>query len=269
MEPIRLPKSKYLKSDMQIYYKPIADTVMHWHEFYEVTLILSGKGGQHINGQWHPLAKGTIFLMAPTDFHDIVSDPDDTLELLNIIFSEEMLDKEIYPLLYEVHGIPQQLNDADFTEIKKLYDLIADESSEVKIGQRRMMMAALERILILLTRHFIQNTPRIEVQSLQNPIRKSLVYLQNHFREPVSLSEIAHQVQMSPNYFSERFSREVGVPFQQYLQNLRLDFAKNLIKSSNLPITEICMISGFNALPHFQSTIKRRFQTTPRNFRKS
>ena len=57
--------------------------------------------------------------------------------------------------------------------------------------------------------------------------------------------------------------KETGVEFQKYIQELRLDFAMNLLKLSKLSVTEACFESGFNTLPHFSQTFKKKFGMSP------
>jgi YesN/AraC family two-component response regulator len=58
--------------------------------------------------------------------------------------------------------------------------------------------------------------------------------MQHHFRENLSLQDVARQVQLAPNYFSECFRKSVGVSYQYYLQELRISFARTLLRASAL-----------------------------------
>jgi len=48
---------------------------LHWHEFYELTLVLQGTGVNTVNGERHLLNPGDAFLLTPTDFHTIAPQP--------------------------------------------------------------------------------------------------------------------------------------------------------------------------------------------------
>ena len=61
----------------------ISSTV-HWHDFYEIDIILSGSGTTMINGKDHLLSEGTMSFLTPSDFHDITSSG---LSIFNIQFS--------------------------------------------------------------------------------------------------------------------------------------------------------------------------------------
>ena len=80
---------------------------------------------------------------------------------------------------------------------------------------------------------------------------------------------MAEKVHLTPNYFSQCFHESIGMSFQNYLQNLRIEQAYKLIKASKLTVTEICFSCGFNSLPYFITTFKKRYGESPGQVRKS
>jgi len=107
-----------------------------------------------------------------------------------------------------------------------------------------------------------------EMTTQQRQIRTALVYIHHHFREQLTLNDVAGHARLSPSYFSECFHRTTGSSFQRYLQELRLRFAVSLLHASMLPITDICSAAGFNTLSHFDRAFKRGFGRSPRDLRK-
>lgn len=77
--------------------------------------------------------------------------------------------------------------------------------------------------------------------------------------EPLTLAGVAAEACLSPHYFSERFCAATGTPFQSYLQDLRLRFARSLLTATGLGVTEVCHAAGFNSLSHFGRTYRRRY----------
>jgi AraC-like DNA-binding protein len=82
------------------------------------------------------------------------------------------------------------------------------------------------------------------------------------------LADVAQHAHLSPNYASERFRQLAGEPFQTYLQSRRLRFARSLLDSTNLDVTEICHASGFNNLSHFGRAYRRRYGEAPSRTRR-
>jgi len=73
---------------------------------------------------------------------------------------------------------------------------------------------------------------------------------------------------LSAHYFSECFHKATGYSFQSFLQLQRIQFAKALLRSSTLAVTDICFASGFHSLPHFEKAFKQKIGVSPRDYRK-
>jgi AraC-like DNA-binding protein len=269
-----LTNEQYFHSSfpLRIFRQSIRQPVeLHWHEFYELTLVLEGSGIHVLNGAGYPLGKGSLFLLTPADFHQLVPDTGSTLEVYNLIFSEEWIAEELYPLSFpHSRAYARQCDAEQLKAFAREMDRIRRECSERLPGAERIVRGALERILIDLGRNRMSDPPDVRTEGDQEsyePLRRALVYMQHHFREPLRLEDAARQARLSPNYFSETFRRFAGVSFQTYLQNLRLEFAKSLLRVSDLPVTDICHASGFGTLAHFERVFRRRTGHSPRSYR--
>jgi AraC-like DNA-binding protein len=244
---------------------------LHWHDFYELTFVLAGKGSQILNGKPHQLQPGTFFFLTPADFHEVSPDPGETLEMFDLVFTDENLSDDLRHLLF---NFPREYNTdlspANFKMVEGYFNLINNELKQKNPGYRLIIRGVLEWILVELFRNCQENNT-IELKSqpgLQNlAIQHSLIYMHNHFRLPLTLEEVAQQARLAPNYFSECFHKVVGVSFQNYLQSLRLKFAAALLATSELPVTEVCYSSGFNTLNHFARAFKQKYGQTPHVYR--
>ncbi len=270
--PKRLLKEQYMEvsRSFNIFQQHVNRLVpLHWHEFYEMCLITDGDGTNVVNGVSHRLGRGSLFLLTPADFHEVYPDEGSTLQVYNVIFSDEMLVEELRELL--LYGNAERMTDLDasmLSLVQQEYQLIEQETLVRKTGQRLMVKGALERILIVLLRHreaapSIRRRPD-EGTAGHTGVAKALVHIHHHFREPLSLKDAAREAQLAPGYFSECFHQTTGLTFQYYLQNLRLEFAASLLHASRLPVTEICHASGFRTLTHFERVFKAKYNCTPR-----
>jgi YesN/AraC family two-component response regulator len=100
-------------------------------------------------------------------------------------------------------------------------------------------------------------------------IQKALVFMREHFAEPVTLSEVARQAGLSRFHFCRLFHHETGVPFHDYLHDLRVTQAKTLLTDRYLTVTEVAYAVGFNDLSHFDRTFRRMIGRSPSEYRKS
>lgn len=100
------------------------------------------------------------------------------------------------------------------------------------------------------------------------PVRLAKKYIQNHFREQITLEEVSESVGLTPTYFSGLFKKETEVGFAKYLVNVRMEAAKELLRESNLPVVEICHSVGYNDIKHFTHNFEKSTGLKPSVYRK-
>ncbi len=242
-----------------------SDTPMHTHDYYEMELILSGKAIHTINGKSYEISKGDIYLMFPYNFHLLeIKEP---LELINIKFSEQTVNPEIlYRLVSADTHIAYRLSPQNYEKTFSLFDLLTDEYQKKQTSYQSFIKNLCECIMISMIRTLNITTP---VSSGTKPIYRSLLYINRKFREPVSLKELADEAGLSKNYFSTIFYKTFGIHINEYINNVRLDYAKNLIISTTIPITQIAFNAGFGSFPVFSRAFKSRFKISPSQMRKN
>lgn len=98
-------------------------------------------------------------------------------------------------------------------------------------------------------------------------IRQLVLYLHTHYSEDISLKEAAEKVHLNPTYLSTLFKQETGMSFTAYLANLRLSRAEELLRETNLPITEIALQCGFSSPGYFTNVFREKHGVTPSGFR--
>lgn len=98
-------------------------------------------------------------------------------------------------------------------------------------------------------------------------LSRVLLFMEHHFREDITLRAAAEQAGLSDSYFSDRFRKTTGVTFQQHLLQIRLSFAHSLMLGSQLPVTEVCYVSGFRTLTYFEKAYRSKFGSSPRQSR--
>ena len=93
-------------------------------------------------------------------------------------------------------------------------------------------------------------------------------YVQKHHREPLALGDVATAVGLSRERLSRLFHESLGVSFSQYLNQSRLSTARELLKGSELSITEIAYNSGYQSLSQFNRRFKESESLSPGDYRK-
>ena len=93
-------------------------------------------------------------------------------------------------------------------------------------------------------------------------------YLQEHLAEEISLSVLAEQFHLNPQYISQLFKSEIGVNFLVYLTNIRMEKAKKLLLSTALSIAEVAEQSGYGDYRVFTKVFKKSEGITPSQYRR-
>lgn len=93
------------------------------------------------------------------------------------------------------------------------------------------------------------------------------VWIDEHYREPITLDSIAHVLKISPYYLSHIFSQESDFTLFAYLNNLRMQKAKLMLRQETLNVSEVAYAVGFNDPGYFARMFRRYFGCVPRDVR--
>ncbi|AKP67555.1 bifunctional transcriptional activator/DNA repair enzyme AdaA [Companilactobacillus ginsenosidimutans] len=91
-------------------------------------------------------------------------------------------------------------------------------------------------------------------------------FLNNHYSENITLSSLSSQIHGSESYLRHVYKQLTGVTPQQKLMNIRLEYAKSLLKNTNDSIKSVGMSVGIDNTTYFIQCFKRRFEITPKQF---
>jgi two-component system, response regulator YesN len=100
-------------------------------------------------------------------------------------------------------------------------------------------------------------------------VGKGLAFMREHFTEAITLTDVAREAGLSRCYFCRLFHHETGVPFHDYLHELRVTRARVLLADRYRRVTEVAYAVGFNDLSHFARTFRRKVGCSPSEYRRS
>jgi signal transduction histidine kinase/AraC-like DNA-binding protein/ABC-type sugar transport system substrate-binding protein len=100
-------------------------------------------------------------------------------------------------------------------------------------------------------------------------VKRTVAYLQDNYTRPISLNEIAQEVGISKNYLSEIFHQELGISPWEFLTRYRINQARQLLKTTNLNITEVAAQIGFDDPAHFSRIFRAHLGQSPKEYRNS
>jgi YesN/AraC family two-component response regulator len=104
-------------------------------------------------------------------------------------------------------------------------------------------------------------------QKLSKPIVLCIDYIYSHIHYRITIKELAEYINISESYLSKLFHKEMGLPLSQYILNLKIEKAKNLLQYSDNNIVDISNYLSFSTQSHFIQVFQKKTGLTPHKFR--
>ncbi len=119
------------------------------------------------------------------------------------------------------------------------------------------------------TEDIIHIVSRSHSNRSKNLVVKAKEYMNEHFAEAISVSDVAEAVCISESYFKTIFKKSSGYSYSEYLTTVRINQAKNLLNRTEKSVTEIALDVGYQTPNSFSSLFKRETGMTPTQWKNS
>ena len=100
-------------------------------------------------------------------------------------------------------------------------------------------------------------------------LERVLALIEERLCEPIQVRELAESVHMSPFHFARMFKVSMGRPPHEYITLQRMERAKRLLGTSDIPLVQVATQVGYQTQAHFTGVFHRRVGVTPRTYRVS
>lgn len=224
---------------------------------------LRGKGYLKYQGALHELSRGKVCLIDCREYHMYQTDPDDLWEFLYVHFEGKT--SQDYVEHFMKQGGPVVTVDDGFQ--------IADTIHKIQELQQNMD----ERSDLLSSRYIVDLLTTVLLSVMQGGGQEEHVpgyitqvkqRLADCLNSSISLDDLTREFAVSKYHLSREFKKFTGYSPYEYLVNLRIKAAKELLKTSHWSIEEITYKVGFTNTTHFIHMFRNRENTTPLQFRK-
>ena len=274
--PDKLYLQNYDLSDTGILveYKTTGEyTPAHWHDSLELDYILNGNATFYLEGTEHKLVPGEFLVNDTNQIHEarcthtymmIVLRIDDGLiqklmgnkRNFQIICSRAELTDELIPAYLEICD-----------RLKELVTLHVRQPKGYLIATQSIALDILYRLIkdfsIPLYKEDLPEPSRSQMR-----IKEIVSYIDKHYMEPLSLEQIADVFGLNSDYFSRMFRQNIGIPFTQHINHVRLTHIYHDICTTDEPVLEVLDKHGFTNYKLFSRMFKEVYGDTPREIRR-
>ena len=245
---------------------------IHWHE--EIELLYVPKGCCHavVDGKEHVIPCGDGLFVNSNVLHEYnaVSSEEKT-ETVCILFKPGFISHESSDIFHEYiepfisdSSVPGIHLKSDTPRGNQIISLILDMISDItdKLNIHILTSMLWQKLIPILD---------TSAEGVTSPVRKRarmmLTFIQNHYAEDLSVLDIAGSANISRSECFRCFQKAVGRKPVQVLNDYRLEQAAAMLKTTDLPVSEVSLACGFGSQSYFGMLFARKYNTSPRRYR--
>lgn len=244
-------------------------TPLHWHRSIEIDLVTEGRIILKVDGKNQELRTDDWSIVNSGELHSNTwVEREDTYKGITLLISKSFLDiwleKDAY-LLYPEEEIGQE-------QIRRVIKRFGEIKQNTGKFHRAELMECLYLLVRLLGEYCIREGTENRSRQAKgiNSIKNIINYIDGHFKENISLKSVAEEFHYSPAHLSRLFKEHIGYNFYEYLQDVRLMNAVELLKKpDNMLLIDCALESGFPNIKSFIATFKKTYNCTPSEWKKA
>ena len=235
--------------------------ISNFHENPEVLWFIGGKGHVLYDGRWLPVGPGDTVVINPYAVHQVVSEEE-------LVYFCLIIDKDfcrLHAVDIKALQFTEQLRDE---RLDALLSRVVEERGHSKPFAYTAMMAAVLDVLLYLCRNY--STPRTAPLPVDGSERKlvgaAIHYIKENIASKLTVDDIAASVGLSKYYFLREFKRLTGYTPVSYINILRCEYAKELLRSGKHKVREVAVMCGFENDSYFANVFKKHTGMLPSHF---
>ena len=240
----------------------------HWHPQQEIIRIISGKFRLILDGEIHELHQGDIVYIRDGISHG--GTPENCVYEC-IVFDLKLLQKSqnaCTTLVKKLSKHEYLIEPMRLGEIPKLVDIVDalfEAMSSAAEGYELETIGALYLLFGYIFRHKIyrqsKNTSEMRRQTVK--FKLALDYIETHYNENITLTDMANAAGMNPRYFCRFFKEMTDRTPNNYLNYYRIECACEQLASGKISVTEAAINNGFNDISYFIKAFRLQKGVTP------
>lgn len=250
-------KKPFVISQIQTGLSPLP----HIHPHLELIYLTEGSSMMSLDGRDYMVGAGDLFLAFPNQIH-FYHDRTQTKGYL-VIFAGEFFPDFVELFKSKVAEDPVIRRDRLPEDLRERFDRvltgISSSDDFCRAAAKGYMLTILAQVLPLMR---LTDTP-----VSQDSIKSVLMYCMDNYTEPLTLDILARDLHLNKYYISHIFQKRMETGFTDFLNNLRLEHACELL-SKERSITEVAYASGFSSIRSFNRIFAEKIGMTPSQYAK-
>ena len=234
----------------------------HSHDYYVISLIEKGRQSFTHRGTKHRTPPGGVIFINPGEVHTGEPADEQGFELRSLYPTTGLMETTLFELTGRRLGLPffKEVRVDDRWATRSVFSLHTAllQGAGVLESESRLLWILAQLIKRYADIHPAEQPLGTEKKSIQQ-IRH---YIDEHYAEGITLSQLSQLVALSPYYLLRVFHAEVGLPPYEYLENVRIHHAQRLIETGK-PLAEIALEVGFSSQSHLTRHFKKIIGVPP------
>ena len=247
----------------------------HWHEEAELTLITKGSCIYQIDLIDYEVNEGDLLFIPPLLLHSIRHNETADFCSETYVFHVNFLGgnttdicstRYLTPIINHELSVPYHIPSAHpvYPSLRECFTKITSLYTEQLFGYEIALKSFLLQALFLLLQY--SNPESATVSASSDKLKNVLDYIDLHYAETLSISELAELCYFSEYHFMRFFKKHMNMTCIQYINNVRLEKAVELFEHGETSILEVSFSVGFHNLSYFHRAFKAKYHMTPLSF---
>lgn len=216
-------------------------------EYYLLHYVYSGTGTYQVNDEVHTIGPGQLFIAHPYEPIHYEPNPADPWHYGWVGFFTTL----DIPRLKNKHILDARHAEHIFRAISA--------TDETMFGREYYIAGKIMELLSTMVR------PETNA-SQKNFVDLAAEYIQRNYTRPITMDSLAEQFHVTHSYFSTAFRQQMGISPYQYLMDLRLARAAELMAEHNYNVSEAAISVGYNSIYNFSKMFKKKFGVSPSHY---
>ncbi|MBQ4259305.1 MAG: AraC family transcriptional regulator [Lachnospiraceae bacterium] len=240
---------------------------VHYHDAYELYYMLDGNTTYYIGDRIYHIQSGNFVFIPRGILHRTDYESSEINERIYLHFSENIFTNELQEIKETLRDSRVlYVNKEHLPHLENLLTQIEQESKNDDNYQSFIMNLLIRELLVQLCRYKQNFKPTLS--GTDKTIYQISKYISTHYQEPISLSALSREFNMSESYLSRKFKAHTGIGVIEYITYVRITNAEKLLQETDYSVTQIADRCGYSDSNYFSTVFKQIKGITPRQCRK-